>query len=150
MNKQKTSLRTGSDNIAAVEQARIEQLNERISTLDAAVKIYRDKGPGGLFREDGLKQASELLKQQAPEREGIRAQISGADATIQKARDDFSLRHTALDKRNDALQEEIAEANRQINTLPNKGNERADNVRVALENLQTAREAVDKLSLIHI
>ena len=88
-----------------------------------------------------MKQASELLKQQAPEREGTRAQISGADATIQKARDDFSLRHTALDKRNDALQEEIAEANRQINTLPNKGNERADNVRVALENLQTARSA---------
>ena len=144
LNKQKTSLRTESDNIAAVEQARIEQLNERISTLDAAVKTYRDKGPGGLFREDGLKKASELLKEQAPEREAIRAQISRADANIQKARDDLSLRHTALDKSNDALQEEIAEANRQINTLPNKGNERADNVRVALENLQTAREAVDK------
>ena len=55
-----------------LELAKEAKINERIGQLDAAVKVYQDKGAGGFLKEDGLKKAAELLKTQSVEREGLR------------------------------------------------------------------------------
>ncbi len=121
-----------------------ESLNQRLAELDAAVKVYRDQGPGGFLKEDGFKKAAELLKTQAEEREGLRASLSEISQSVQKARDDLQKRHSSLDARIETIQNEILDANQKITALTTGGAEQADNVRTALENLQKARFSVDE------
>ena len=97
---QKTSLKEEVDLRIVSELKGIEKVNDRISELDAAVKVYRDKGPGGLFKEDGLKQAAKLLETQGPERESLRSQIVAFNANAQKARDDLAAQHASLGSTN--------------------------------------------------
>ena len=52
--------------------------------MDAAVKVYRDQGPGGFLKENGFKKASELLKTQAEEREGLRGSLTEINGAIEK------------------------------------------------------------------
>ena len=140
---QKISLKEEVDLRIVSELKGIEKVNERISELDAAVKAYRDKGPGGLFKEDGLKQAAKLLETQGPERESLRSQIVAFNANAQKARDDLAAQHAALDQRITGLQQETSKASLQITGLTTGGAEQADNIRTALENLRNARSSVD-------
>ena len=141
--KQKVEQKAETDKRIAVEMAGIEKVNERIAELDAAVKVYRDRGPGGLFKEDGLKKAAQLLETQGPERESLRNQITLYNVNAQKARDDLVGAYAALDLRISALQKEIVTANSQITALTTGGAEQADNIRAALVNLQNARSSVD-------
>jgi hypothetical protein len=140
---QKTSLKEEVDLRIVSELKGIEKVNDRISALDAAVKVYRDKGPGGLFKEDGLKKAAKLLETQGSERESLRAQIVAFNANAQKARDDLAAQHAALDQRITSLQQETSKASLQITGLTTGGAEQADNIRTALENLRNARSSVD-------
>ena len=141
---QKESLKKEVDLRIVSELKGIEKVNERISELDAAVQLYRDKGPGGLFKEDGLKQAAKLLETQGPERESLRAQIGSYNVNAQKARDDLATQHAALDLRITGLQQETSKASLQITGLTTGGAEQADNIRTALENLRNARSSVDE------
>jgi hypothetical protein len=141
---QKESMKMEVDLRIVSELKGIEKVNDRISELDAAVKVYRDKGPGGLFKEDGLKQAATLLETQGPERESLRSQIVAFNANAQKARDDLAVQHAALDQRITGLQQEVSKASMQITGLTTGGAEQADNIRTALENLRNARSSVDE------
>jgi len=123
------------------ELAKEAKANDRLAQLDAAVKVYRDKGR--TFLEDGIKKANELLKNQAGEREALRATLAGITAAAQKARDDMDKRYKALDGRIALIQSEISEASLKITGLTTGGAEQADNVKTALQNLQEARGAVD-------
>tara|TARA_B100001115_G_scaffold179164_1_gene169575 strand:+ start:3606 stop:6359 length:2754 start_codon:yes stop_codon:yes gene_type:complete len=123
------------------ELAKEAKANERLAQLDSAVKVYRDKGR--TFLEDGIKKANELLKNQAGEREALRATLAGITAAAQKARDDMDKRYKALDGRIALIQSEISEASLKITGLTTGGAEQADNVKTALQNLQEARGAVD-------
>ena len=105
------------------------------------MKVYRDKGR--TFLEDGIKKANELLKNQAGEREALRATLAGITAAAQKARDDMDKRYKALDGRIALIQSEISEASLKITGLTTGGAEQADNAKTALQNLQEARGAVD-------
>ena len=117
-------------------------VNQRLAELDAAVKVYRDQGPGGFLKEDGFKKAAELLKNQAQEKL-LRKSMSEINAAVQKARDDLILRYNAYDSRIEVIQSEISTANQEITSLTTGGAEQADNVRTALQNLQEARSSVD-------
>ena len=141
---QKKSLKEDVDLRIVTELKGIEKVNNRIAELDAAVKLYRDKGPGGLFKEDGLKQAAKLLETQGPERESLRSQITAYNANAQKARDDLAAQHAGLDQRITGLQQETSKASTQITGLTTGGAEQADNIRTALENLRNARSSVDE------
>tara|TARA_B100001094_G_scaffold289230_1_gene306019 strand:- start:1490 stop:4312 length:2823 start_codon:yes stop_codon:yes gene_type:complete len=141
---QKKALKEEVDLRIVSELKGIEKVNERISELDAAVKVYRDKGPGGLFKEDGLKQAAKLLETQGPVRESLRSQIVAFHANAQKARDDLAKQNTPLDQRITTLQKEVSQASTQITGLTTGGAEQADNIRTALENLRNARSSVDE------
>ena len=123
------------------ELAKESKVNERLAKLDAAVKVYRDKGK--TFLEDGIKKANELLKNQAVEREGLRATLSEINAAAQKARDDLDKRYQAIDERIALVQKDVSEASLKITSLTTGGAEQADNVKTALQNLQEARAAVD-------
>tara|TARA_B100000886_G_scaffold9903_2_gene6374 strand:- start:687 stop:3410 length:2724 start_codon:yes stop_codon:yes gene_type:complete len=132
-----------SDQRIEREVGKEEKINQRISELDAAVKVYRDQGPGGFLKEDGFKKAAELLKTQGEEREALRRSLTEINAAVQKARDDFNQRYSSLDSRIESIQAEIADANQKITDLTTGGAEQADNIRTALENLQQARSSVD-------
>jgi len=123
------------------ELAKEAKANDRLAQLDSAVKVYRDKGR--TFLEDGIKKANELLKNQAGEREALRATLAGITAAAQKARDDMDKRYKALDGRIALIQSEVSEASLKITGLTTGGAEQADNVKTALQNLQEARGAVD-------
>ena len=126
-----------------LELAKELKLNERVAQLDAAVKVYQDQGAGGFLKEDGLKKAAELLKAQSEERDGLRASLQAITLASQEARADLDKRYEALDERIVQAQNEISEANTKITTLTTGGAEQADNVKTALENLQQARSSVD-------
>jgi cell division protein FtsB len=128
-------------NLELLKEAKI---NERVAQLDAAVKIYQDKGAGGFLKEDGLKKAAELLKAQSLEREGLRESLIAISKAIEKAREDFDKRYESLDDRIVQAQNEISEANAKITVLTTGGAEQADNVKTALQNLQQARLSVDE------
>ena len=128
----------------AKEAEKEEKINQRIAELDAAVKVYRDQGPGGFLKEDGFKKAAELLKSQSGEREALRTSLSEINISILKAREDLNARYEALDIRVGSIQSEIADANKKITSLTTGGAEQADNVKTALENLQEARASVDE------
>tara|TARA_B100001093_G_scaffold108839_5_gene101138 strand:- start:7637 stop:10372 length:2736 start_codon:yes stop_codon:yes gene_type:complete len=132
------------DQRVAKEMQKEAEIMERIAQLDASVKIYQDKGPGGFLKEDGFKKAAELLKTQASEREGLRASLTEINAVAQKARDDLEKRYSSLDSRIEAIQAEITDANQKITGLTTGGAEQAGNVRTVLENLQQARASVDE------
>ena len=66
----------------AKEAEKEEKINQRIAELDAAVKVYRDQGPGGFLKEDGFKKAAELLKSQSGEREALRTSLSEINISI--------------------------------------------------------------------
>ena len=85
-----------SDQRIEREVGKEEKINQRISELDAAVKVYRDQGPGGFLKEDGFKKAAELLKTQGEEREALRRSLTEINAAVQKARDDFNQRYLSL------------------------------------------------------
>ena len=132
------------DQRIAKEFEKEAEIMKRISELDASVKVYQDKGPGGFLKEDGFKKAAELLKTQASEREGLRASLTEINSVAQKARDDLEKRYSSLDGRIGAIQAEITDANRKITDLTTGGPEQAGNVRTVLENLQQARASVDE------
>ena len=123
------------------ELAKETKANERLAKLDASVKFYRDKGR--TFLEDGIKKANELLKNQAGERDALRATLSEINAASQKARDDLTVRYKSIDGRISLVQKEISEASLKITGLTTGGAEQADNVKTALETLQVARADVD-------
>ena len=125
------------------ELAKEEKINQRLEELDAAVKVYRDQGPGGFLKENGFKKASELLKTQAEEREGLRGSLTEINGAVEKARDDLNIRYGALDVRIESIQLEVSDANQKITELTTGSAEQADNVKTALENLQKARSSVD-------
>ena len=125
------------------ELAKEEKSSQRLEELDAAVKVYRDQGPGGFLKENGFKKASELLKTQAEEREGLRGSLSEINVAVEKARDDLNIRYESLDVRIESIQSEISDANQKITGLTTGSAEQADNVKTALENLQKARSSVD-------
>ena len=125
------------------ERIREEEVSARIIQLDAAVKVYQDKGPGGFLKEDGLKKAAELLKAQGPEREALRRRMDGIEIAMDKARQDLQNRYESLDGRIALIQTQISDANTQITSLTTGGAEQADNVKTALQNLQEARASVD-------
>ena len=67
---EKTEYKSEIDERLERERNREEEVSASITQLDAAVKVYQDKG-GGFLQEDGLK-AAELLKAQGSEREALR------------------------------------------------------------------------------
>ena len=144
LEKQKIPYKEEIDERVRLELAKEGKINERISQLDAAVKVYQDKGAGGFLKEDGLKKAAELLKTQSVEREGLRQSLTSISSAMQKARDDLDKRYQSLDERIVQAQNEISEANTKITSLTTGGAEQADNVKTALQNLQQARASVDE------
>ena len=143
LESQKNPFKEEIDERLRLELAKEAKINERVAQLDAAVKVYQDKGAGGFLKEDGLKKASELLQAQSEERDGLRASLQAITAAAQEARADLDKRYDALDGRIVQAQNEISEANAKITTLTTGGAEQADNVKTALENLQQARSSVD-------
>ena len=143
LEKQKLPYKEDIDQRIKLELAKEEKINERIAQLDAAVKVYQDKGAGGFLKEDGLKKAAELLKAQSSERDGLRNSLNAIAEAMQKARDDLDKRYQSLDERIVQAQNEISDANTKITTLTTGGAEQADNVKTALQNLQQARASVD-------
>jgi predicted nucleic acid-binding Zn-ribbon protein len=143
--------------LAAEELAKEAKVNERLAQLDDAVKAYRDKGR--TFLEDWIKKANELLKDQAGEREALRASLVGINeaaqkereslrsalagiaAETQKARDDLDKRYKAIDERIADVQKQISEASLKITALTTGGAEQTDNVGKAMETLQKGRAA---------
>ena len=99
LEKQKLPYKEDIDQRIKLELAKEEKINERIAQLDAAVKVYQDKGAGGFLKEDGLKKAAELLKAQSSERDGLRNSLNAIAAAMQKARDDLDKRYQSLDER---------------------------------------------------
>ena len=144
LESQKIPYKEEIDERISLELAKEGKINERISQLDAAVKVYQDKGAGGFLKEDGLKKAAELLKTQSVEREGLRNSLASISTAMQKARDDLDKRYQSLDERIVQAQNEISEANTKITSLTTGGAQQADNVKTALENLQQARASVDE------
>ena len=144
LEKQKIPYKEEIDERISLELAKEGKVNERISQLDLAVKVYQDKGAGGFLKEDGLKKAAELLKTQSVEREGLRQSLTSISSAMQKARDDLDKRYQSLDERIVQAQNEISEANTKITSLTTGGAEQADNVKTALQNLQQARASVDE------
>ena len=143
LESQKNPFKEEIDERLRLELAKEAKINERVAQLDAAVKVYQDKGAGGFLKEDGLKKAAELLQAQSEERDGLRASLQAITAAAQEARADHDKRYDALDGRIVQAQNEISEANAKITTLTTGGAEQADNVKTALENLQQARSSVD-------
>ena len=143
LESQKNPFKAEIDERLRLELAKEAKINERVAQLDAAVKVYQDKGAGGFLKEDGLKKAAELLQAQSEERDGLRASLQAITAAAQEARADLDKRYDALDGRIVQAQNEISEANAKITTLTTGGAEQADNVKTALENLQQARSSVD-------
>ena len=143
LESQKNPFKEEIDERLRLELAKEAKINERVAQLDAAVKVYQDKGAGGFLKEDGLKKAAELLQAQSEERDGLRASLQAITAAAQEARADLDKRYDALDGRIVQAQNEISEANAKITTLTTGGAEQADNVKTALENLQQARSSVD-------
>lgn len=143
LESQKNPYKEEIDERLKLELAKEAKINERVAQLDAAVKVYQDKGAGGFLKEDGLKKAAELLKAQSDEREGLRASLQAISSASQEARADLDKRYDALDERIVQAQNEISEANAKITTLTTGGAEQADNVKTALDNLQQARSSVD-------
>ena len=139
----KTDYKAEVDERLERERGREKEISDRIAQLDAAVKIYQDKGAGGFLKEDGLKKAAELLKTQGPEREALRKRMDAIQAAKDKAREDLQNRYESLDQRIVLIQEEISDANTRITSLTTGGAEQADNVKTALQNLQEARSSVD-------
>ncbi|MFP6900736.1 MAG: hypothetical protein VCA36_07310, partial [Opitutales bacterium] len=141
----KTVAKGESDRTVQAEEARIQKVNERLATLEASVKVYRDKGPGGFLKEDGIKKANELLKAQAPEREALRKEIADANENIRNARSTLDARRGVLSERIREIETDIADSNRKITELtaahavPDTGN-----VKVALDNLKAARASIDE------
>ena len=144
LESQKSPIKEDIDERIRLELAKEAKINERIGQLDAAVKVYQDKGAGGFLKEDGLKKAAELLKTQSVEREGLRESLILISSAMQKARDDLDKRYNSLDERIVQAQNEISEANTKITSLTTGGAEQADNVKTALQNLQQARSSVDE------
>jgi hypothetical protein len=144
LESQKSPIKEDIDERIKLELTKEAKINERIGQLDAAVKVYQDKGAGGFLKEDGLKKAAELLKAQTVEREGLRESLTLISSAIQKARDDLDKRYNSLDERIVQAQNEISEANTKITSLTTGGAEQADNVKTALQNLQQARSSVDE------
>lgn len=143
LESQKNPYKEEIDERLKLELAKEAKINERVAQLDAAVKVYQDKGAGGFLKEDGLKKAAELLRAQSEEREGLRASLQAITTASQEARADLDKRYDALDERIVQAQNEISEANAKITTLTTGGAEQADNVKTALDNLQQARSSVD-------
>ena len=144
LEEDRKSAKVENDERIEKELEKEKVINQRIAELDAAVKAYRDQGPGGFLKEDGFKKAAELLKSQKEEREALRASLSEINAAIQKARDDLNQRYTSLDARIESIQKEISDANQKITVLTTGGSDQADRVRTALENLKQARASVDQ------
>ena len=134
LESQKNPFKEEIDERLRLELAKEAKINERVAQLDAAVKVYQDKGAGGFLKEDGLKKAAELLQAQSEERDGLRASLQAITAAAQEARADLDKRYDALDERIVQAQNEISEANAKITTLTTGGAEQADNVKRALEN----------------
>jgi len=146
--------------IDAEQLAKETKVNERLAQLDAAVKVYRDKGR--TFLEDGIKKANELLKNQASERESLRASLVGINeatqkereslrvalvgiaAEAQKARDDLEKRYMAIDERIGLVQKQVSESNLKITGLTTGGAEQANNVKTIIEALEKGRAAQDE------
>ena len=146
--------------IDAEQLAKETKVNERLAQLDAAVKVYRDKGR--TFLEDGIKKANELLKNQASERESLRATLVGINeaaqkereslrvalvgiaAEAQKARDDLEKRYKAIDERIALAQKQVSESNLKITGLTTGGAEQANNVKTIIEALEKGRAAQDE------
>ena len=143
LESQKNPYKEEIDERLRLELAKEAKINERVAQLDAAVKVYQDKGAGGFLKEDGFKKAAELLKAQSEERDGLRSSLQAITAAAQEARADLDKRYDALDERIVQAQNEISEANTKITSLTTGGAEQADNVKTALENLQKARSSVD-------
>ena len=141
----KVSAKEETEQAIAADEERIGKANERLAALEASVKVYRDKGPGGLFKNDGIKKANELLKAQAPEREALRDEVAKANENIRNARTTLETRRSSLDERIREIDVDIADANRKVTDLsasapiPDGGN-----VKVALDNLQAARASIDE------
>ncbi|MGE4550299.1 MAG: hypothetical protein AAEJ57_02840, partial [Opitutales bacterium] len=141
----KVSAKEETKQAVVSDEDRIQKANERLATLEASVKVYRDKGPGGLFKNDGIKKANELLKAQAPERLALREEVTKANENIRNARSTLENRRSSLDERIREIDDDIAEANRKVTDLsasppiPDAGN-----VKVALGNLQAARASIDE------
>ena len=144
LEEDRKSAKVENDERIEKELEKEKVINQRIAELDAAVKAYRDQGPGGFLKEDGFRKAAELLKSQKEEREALRASLSEINAAIQKARDDLNQRYTSLDARIESIQKEISDANQKITVLTTGGSDQADRVRIALENLKEARASVDQ------
>lgn len=144
LESQKIPFKQEIDERLRLELNKEEKINDRVAQLDAAVKVYQDKGAGGFLKEDGLKKAAELLKAQSQEREGLRTSLQAINSASQKARDDLDKRYESLDQRIVQAQNEISEANTKITSLTTGGAEQADNVKTALENLKQARSSVDE------
>ncbi|MFP6854159.1 MAG: hypothetical protein VB980_00140, partial [Opitutales bacterium] len=140
----KIAAKEETDNASLAENGRIQKANERLATLEASVKVYRDKGPGGLFKDDGIKKANELLKAQASEREALRMEVSKANENIRNGRITLETRRSSLDERIREIDADIADANRKITDLSSSA-PIADvgNVKVALDGLQAARGSID-------
>ena len=143
LEEEKKTYKVEVDERIARERDKEVKLNERLAQLDAAVKAYQDQGPGGFLKEDGFKKAAELLKTQAEEREGLRADLAQIEGSVEKARADLNLRYDSIDERIASIQSEISDANLKITSLTTGGAEQADNIRSAMESLTKAREAVD-------
>ncbi len=141
----KVSAKSETEEVVLAEEDRIKQANERLAALEAVVKVYRDKGPGGFLKNDGIKKANELLKAQAPEREALRLEVSKANENIRNARVTLETRRSSLDERIREIDADIAAANQKITDLTSSsGLAETDNVKVILGNLQTARTGLEK------
>ena len=143
LNQIKLEYKVEIDERVERERGREKEISERIAQLDAAVKVYQDQGAGGFLKDDGLKKAAELLKNQGPEREALRKRMDAIQAAKDKAREDLQKRYDSLDQRIVLIQGEISDANTRITSLTTGGAEQADNVKTALQNLQEARASVD-------
>ena len=144
LDEEKKSYKKEIEERVATQKEKEARVSERLAQLDAAVKVYQDKGPGGFLKEDGFKKAAELLKTQAVEREGLRSNLSEINGAIEKARNDLDKRYLAIDDRISQVQSEISQANLKITSLTTGGVEQADNIRTAMENLKQARASVDE------
>ena len=77
LEEDRKSAKVENDERIEKELEKEKVINQRIAELDAAVKAYRDQGPGGFLKEDGFRKAAELLKSQKEEREALRASPFG-------------------------------------------------------------------------
>ncbi len=141
----KVTAKEETDRAVTAEETRILKTNDRLAILDASVKVYRDQGPGGFLKNDGIKKANELLKAQSSEREALREEVTKANENIGKARATLETRRSSLDERIREIDSDIADANRKITELTASAPVLdSGNVKVALDNLQAARASVDE------